>query len=144
MVLFGMINIMDILYQKKYVYFEPPNELSDTIKGKVVYTNISAVFIGYFQNEIHLAGRCLPESVGKDIIGNCNNIFENVYDVSTHKKFSNPDYFIFNNQLKSGNMSYTKEKDLIWYEKYLDEKMERIKTYQNEDTNYKYILYKFK
>ena len=144
MLMYGIFNITNLLYHKKYIHFEPPNELNEIIKGKIVYTNISAVFIGYFQNEIHLAGRCLPESVSKQIIGNCNNIFENVYDVSTFEKFSNPDYFIFNNQLISGNMSYTKEKDLIWYEKYLDENLERVKTYENNSNQYRYILYKFK
>lgn len=113
-----LTNINVDFYNKAKKGFAIPAELNQLINHKVIYTNISSIYLSYFADSALISGRCTPDSIIKMSPHYCFNNFEKVSENLV--ALSNPNYFIFNRDYRSGNTLWSTDKQLDDFQVILD------------------------
>ena len=121
--------------------FEVPSIILEKIDKKVVYTNMSSIYLSYNSDSALVSGRCSPEAFLFKSPAFCLNNFEKVKE--NFSVLSEPKYFVFNQDYRSGNTLWSSDEELVKFQKVLDKHL--IKVLETNDVqNSSWILYQFK
>jgi hypothetical protein len=122
----GVSGIVNFNHLNKQVFSGPPQEILTAIEGKVVFTNISVIYIGAFAPESYVVGRCPPVAIEVRDSSRCFNTFESRSLPPVMQMLSDPDYFLFVNGYLSGNSPWTSPSDLLKFKQILLEKYDVV------------------
>jgi hypothetical protein len=112
---------------KSYVL---PQELESLLKGKVVLTNMSAIFLQHDLPQTLVLGRCEPGVLDNfDTKEHCLNYFYSSKDGEFAADAGKPDYFVFARAPMSGNMRWSSDTNLALFQSILDTQLNEPKIF---------------
>ena len=121
--------------------FEVPSVILEKIDKKVVYTNMSSIYLSYSADTALVSGRCSPEAFLYKSPTFCLNNFEKLKE--NFSTLSEPEYFVFSKDYRSGNTLWSTDEELLKFQKMLDQYL--FKVLEAKDLrNSTWTLYQFK
>lgn len=120
-----MITNLNLVHKNNSTSFEKlPVEMQNLLDGKSVFTNISVIFLGYSLPNSFIFGRCEPSAISNSDPTKCYNFFENIStDTRSKSALEHPQYFVFSENLVSGNTAWTSPYELKRYKEILQMKL---------------------
>lgn len=120
--------------------FEVPSIILEKIDKKVVYTNMSSIYLSYSSDSALVSGRCSPEAFLYKSPAFCLNNFEKVKE--NFSVLSEPQFFVFNKDYRSGNTLWSTDEELSKFQKILDTNLFKVLEIKDV-SNTSWILYQF-
>ena len=121
--------------------FDVPSVILEKIDKKVVYTNMSSIYLSYSSDTALISGRCSPEAFLYKSPAFCLNNFEKVKE--KFSVLSEPQYFVFNKDYRSGNTPWSTDEELVKFQRILDQHLFKVLEIKDvRDSSW--ILYQFK